>query len=316
VFFLVFLIPFDVFALHAKARGGIELPSIEEREDFPIFSIYKNVVSRIGEVYSDSLNVIIAVWGDGYCISSDDINGGPPYKCGFLAEPTLHDIEKKLHAFKPPQITDLPILDAFSETWIAVRDEYTSKCLTLRLSLEEYSLNEPLYRDRKNNILFFDAWKDLRQFGKMINRSQISLQENVTFSLKRCPPHETYTSVVFRYIGSDRKQPVHPVILNSCEEGYHTVLQDIPAYLIVSCNRETVKPDSLSALYTILSKNASLGGSASGTTEITFYWSNGKKNYTLDLDQILEMKKYWAEFSPLPSSVARYFEEILKPDGQ
>ncbi len=312
------LVPVGIFASPADRDGRIEVPSIKTRADFPIFSIFREDFpwhSAQSHRRSDpySLNIILAVWRNGYCIaSSDDTNGGPPYKGGFLAEATQQSIMKKLRSFNPPQNKSIIALDAPTETTIAIRDEYTSKSFALRLPDEEYYLNEPCVY-YKEDLPLLEAWKNLRQFGKMIDKNQISSQENDTFSLQECPPPRIYTAVVFRHVGSDRKL-VHPVILNSREEGYHAVLQDIPMPLIVLCQKEAVTLDTILALHTILIKNDKIRGASSGTAEISFYGPEGKETYTLDLDQMSEIRKRWSEFSPVPSSVVRYFEEMGQID--
>ncbi|HNY27266.1 MAG TPA: hypothetical protein PKH31_07795 [Candidatus Sumerlaeota bacterium] len=312
-FFYLFLFFLPVFpgasASPEHTQSGIRLPFLKQRNDSPIFSIYVNpgMPAKTAD-YPRALQpgIILAVWKDGSCVWSEDkLYGGPPYNQGNLSEESRLDLEKELGSFKTPETTACYVCDADWMT-IALHDENTSRCVEM-VSSHEYFPYLMDSRD-KGYTQFFETWGKLRRCAYNLNCRPTPSQEELQFDLRPCPPHKPLTALLFRYVGADRRL-VHPVIVESCDTGYPTVLQDIPVDLIVSCKRGTTKQSFISALRTAVTRN-SVPKSTGRTTEMTFYWPDGKERFVLDLDQMLELKKYWNELSSLPPSVSQYFEEI------
>jgi len=279
----------------------IRVPSVKERMELPIFSIYRRYGSASVRI-PRTPSVVIAVWSDGYCIlSGDDFKGGPPpYKNGWLGNNALLDFKKRLRSFTPPAIWGPTMPDA-SSIVIVIHDESRSTCFALESSHELYSRQKisPLYDN------FLHTWGELRRLAKSVHCDSLSSKEEFAFEFRMCAPFDA-PALLLEHVGAGKKA-IANVLLYSSDSGSSRAMIREPERLQLA-KKEAVKEDIIPSLYQFVKDLPAPQENVLGTTRLTFFFSTSDAEIVVDPGAMKNLRKEWAEAAPLPPSVVEYFE--------
>ncbi len=304
-FFLAQFLVSDIQAFCQCAAEKTLLPSIKQKKDLPIFSIYFVPALKIGANHSASPRVVLAVWDDGYCMYSEDrVKGGPPYKQASLPKGEIINVTRTLSSFAPPKITSYFLPDS-SSTTIAFQDKITGRCISLRSSHEHYP--KQVYSQQYDT--FFHKWEELKKLGRSIRFENASVIEGIEFTLSPCVPESVNVGLLLQHIGPERKT-IPPVVLFSGDEGCQSAISDVPENLREFVKKEPIRGDVVTALYGFIIGKPSSSNTGFGATRVAFHWPKDRMEYILDVHQMREFKVKWQKLSPLPPAVVDYFTRI------